>query len=132
VASEYQPQHLAGAKLVFAATDVPEVNSAVVQEARRIGALVCRADVDEDEAADFSTPAKVSVGRIIVTVSAGSPALSALVRTRLEERFDPRFAALADVLHELRPRILRSGASPSQRRQWLVALASDEAADIVD
>src|SRR4051794_24057378 len=43
VAAAYESRHLDGAALVFAATDLPEVNAAVVRDARSRGILVNRA-----------------------------------------------------------------------------------------
>src|SRR2546422_567656 len=72
--ARYAPEHLDGAILVFAATDVPEVNAAVVRDARGRGLLVSRADMDESDPGDFITPARFQDGPVIVAISAGSPA----------------------------------------------------------
>ena len=56
IEEQYRPEHLKGAQLVFAATDDPAVNEAIVRDAHELGLLVCRADVDE-HAGDFTTPA---------------------------------------------------------------------------
>jgi precorrin-2 dehydrogenase/sirohydrochlorin ferrochelatase len=109
IAQEYRAEHLAGAMLVFAATDSPQVNEAVVRDARAIGALVCRADADEQDSGDFATPAMFRDGALLVTVSTcGSPALAAMVRDRLQAAIDPQWARLADALRVLRPQIRAS------------------------
>ena len=59
----YRREHLAGAALVFAATDEQQVNDAVVRDARATNVLVCRADGDEDNAGDFATPAMIRGAR---------------------------------------------------------------------
>src|SRR6266480_2219507 len=46
LAETYRPEHLRSAGLVFAATDDPNVNDAIVRDARERGILVCRADAD--------------------------------------------------------------------------------------
>jgi len=71
VTEPYRTEHLKDASLVFAATDSPDVNDAIVRDARAIGALVCRADVDEDNAGDFATPAMLREGALLITVSSG-------------------------------------------------------------
>src|SRR4051812_24882443 len=48
VAERYEPRHVDGAELVFAATDRPEVNDAVVRDCRARRILVQRADNDDD------------------------------------------------------------------------------------
>src|SRR5262245_42932678 len=76
ISERYEPRHLDGAMLVFAATDSAEVNAAVVTQARHRGILVNRAD-GIDEGGNFSTPAVLRDGAVTVTVStAGSPAIA--------------------------------------------------------
>ena len=130
IAAGYEPRHLDGAGLVFAATDSPDVNERVLRDARDRGVLVCRADADEAEPGDFSTPAKFVSGPVVVTVSAaGSPALSAKIRKELAARFDPAWAAMADAMLTLRPLVRdAAGALGADRRaQVFRDLASDEA-----
>jgi siroheme synthase-like protein len=77
IAEMYCERFLEGAALVFAATDRPEVNGAVVRDARRLGILVNRADGDDSNPGDFTVPAKLQDGPVTITASAGSAALSA-------------------------------------------------------
>jgi precorrin-2 dehydrogenase/sirohydrochlorin ferrochelatase len=127
VRGTYCPDHLAGATLVFAATNRPEVNEAVVRDARARNLLVNRADVDDEEPGDFTVPAKLRRGEVAVTVSAGSPALSAMIRDRLEVLFDPRWAQMADAMRELRPWIKSAAVEITARRTIFRELASEEA-----
>jgi precorrin-2 dehydrogenase/sirohydrochlorin ferrochelatase len=132
VVAAYDTQHLTGAQLVFAATDDPAVNSRIVRDAHDLGLLVNRADADEDPAGDFSTPALIRHGQLLVTVSAGgSPALAATVRDALKPLVQPKWAVMADAMQALRPRILNSGAPIDARRNAFHDLASDEAMDIL-
>lgn len=132
VMERYEARHLDGAGLVFVATDSAETNDAVVLEARRRGVLVNRADGDDANPGDFSTPAMARQGAIVVTVSAaGSPALAALVRDGIASRFDPRWRAMAEAMGRLRPMILASGMSAEQRREAFMALATEEALDVL-
>jgi precorrin-2 dehydrogenase/sirohydrochlorin ferrochelatase len=132
VVEAYRPEHLAGASLVFAATDCPDVNDAIVRDAGRIGALVCRADADEDLSGDFATPAMLRQGALLVTVSSGgSPALSAMIRDRFEQTLDPRWAKMAAAMQELRP-VIRKKLDAARRRDAFRALCSDEALTALD
>src|SRR5262245_58599161 len=79
----YATNYLDGANLVFAATSDSTVNDQIVRDARAKGILASRADSDDDEPGDFLTPALFRDGRVTVTVSAGSPALSVLIRDEL-------------------------------------------------
>ena len=117
VEAEYDGSHLDGAGLVFAATDSPAVNEAVVRDARSRGVLVCRADADDEAPGDFATPAKFEAGPVIVTVSAaGSPALAARIRDGLRERFDPAWAQMAEAMRTLRPLIRDAAGLGAERR----------------
>lgn len=127
VTEAYRSDHLADAFLVFAATDSPQVNDAVVRDAHKIGALVCRADGDEDSVGDFATPAMLRKGPLLVTVSSGgSPAFSAMVRDCLSNAIDPRWIMLAQAMQDLRPTI-RQTLAPPRRKEAFRALCSDEA-----
>jgi precorrin-2 dehydrogenase/sirohydrochlorin ferrochelatase len=124
VMGKYRREHLSGATLVFAATDVASVNEQVERDAREIGALVCRADADD--AGDFSTPAMHRDGELLLTVSSGGPALSALVRDRIAASIDPRWVKMAAAMRTLRP-MIREKMSASIRRKVFVELCSDAA-----
>jgi precorrin-2 dehydrogenase/sirohydrochlorin ferrochelatase len=132
ITAEFSPEQLASAELVFAATDSPAVNDAVVAEARRRGILVCRADADEDEPGDFSNPALLRCGAITVTVSAGgSPALAAALRDKLADSITDDWVNLADALRKFRPRIKAAGLPIQRRREIFRLLAGADAADVL-
>jgi len=132
IAAAYEPRHLDGAALVFAATDLPAVNAAVVRDARARGVIVNRADADEAGDSDFATPAVHRDGALTITVSAaGNPAVAARIRDEIREDLDARWVALAEAMRSLRPAILAAGLAPDARRELFRALATDEAADIV-
>jgi precorrin-2 dehydrogenase/sirohydrochlorin ferrochelatase len=127
VQGEYQREHLSGAMMVFAATDSADVNDKVVQDAKAMGALVCRADTDEENAGDFATPAMFRQGPMLIAVSSGgSPALSALVRDRIANAIDPHWQRMAEAMQTLRP-IIRRSLAPSRRTEAFRELCSDAA-----
>ena len=130
----FEPADLDGAQLVFAATDSPAVNDAVVAEARKRGILVQRVDgEDSDDPADFISPAILRCGSIVVAVTAGgSPALAAGLRDVLAGAVTDQWVKLADALKQLRPKIKASGLPITRRREIFRALASTEAADALD
>jgi siroheme synthase-like protein len=133
ISENFSPAHLDGAGLVFAATDSPHVNQQVVAEAQRRGVLVNRADPDEDDPADFVTPALLRCGAITVAISAaGSPALAAVIRDRLAESLTDDWVKLADVMVRLRPRIKSLGLPMARRRDIFRALAGAEAASTLE
>jgi siroheme synthase-like protein len=126
ISEPYQPHHLDGAQLVFAATDSPATNEQVVRDARSRGVLVNRAD-EAEPCGDFVTPARFCQGEVIVSVTAGSPALAVAIRDDLARRLDRRHAKMAHAMQTLRP-LIRDSALDSQRRATIFRdLASEEA-----
>lgn len=129
IAAAFEPGHLDGAELVFAATDSAAVNDAVAAEAHRRGIWLNRADGEEDDPGDFTVPAVLRCGPITVAVSAsGSPALAAGLRDSLAGSVTDDWVKLAEALKQLRPRIKASGLSIARRREILRTAATTEAA----
>jgi siroheme synthase-like protein len=134
VEGRYEPRHLDGAGLAFAATHDPAVNAAVVRDGRARGVLVNRADATDDgEPGDFATPARFVDGAVSVTVSAGgSPALAALIRDGIEAGWDPRWTSMAAAMRTIRPMVLAHGdLSPRRRQQIFHELATADALAVV-
>jgi precorrin-2 dehydrogenase/sirohydrochlorin ferrochelatase len=128
IQKEYRSEHLAGAKLVIAATDNPQVNEAVVRDARRIGALVSRIDSDGNDHGDFILPAVWREGNLSVAVSTGhAPALARLIRDGIGEWIDPRWVAMTDAMAGVRPIVMQAGLTPDRRREIFHSLISDDA-----
>jgi precorrin-2 dehydrogenase/sirohydrochlorin ferrochelatase len=129
IRDSYRPEHLDGASLVFAATDEPDVNAQVVRDAHARKLLVSRADATEEDAGDFTTPAKFTQGPVIVAVSAGgNPALAATIRAGLAWRFDKRWAVMAEAMQQLRPQIMSNqNLTPAQRTAIFRNLAGEDA-----
>jgi precorrin-2 dehydrogenase/sirohydrochlorin ferrochelatase len=132
VSERYEPRHLDGAALVFAATNDPEVNAAVVRDAHARGLLVNRADASSgdgtDAGGDFTTPARFNEHGVIVTVSAGSPALAVLIRNGIAQRWDLRWTQMAEAMNSLRPMLLaRTDIHIGRRQQLFKELVTPEA-----
>src|SRR3990172_2624475 len=79
----YQRGDLAGAVLAFGTTLQPALNAQMREEALERG--VWFNAVDQPEECDFTAPARVSRGELLLTVSTGgeAPFLSKLLRERL-------------------------------------------------
>jgi precorrin-2 dehydrogenase/sirohydrochlorin ferrochelatase len=138
IGEQFEPRHLEGAGLVFAATDSAAVNAQVVAEAQKRGILVARADTgaaEHDDAGDFSTPALWrDPGGVTLTVSAGgAPLLATLIRDHLARNIDPRHLRMAEAMKELRP-MIRAQAHwlPADRRRAFEMLATDEAIGVLE
>lgn len=124
---EAVPDDLAGACLVFAATDKPDANRRIAEAAKRLGIPANVAD--DGEAGDFMTPAVVRRGDLIFAVSASGagPALSARLARELAERYGPEYGRLTEVLRSVRRAVKAAVADPEERKRLLVAAVTDEA-----
>lgn len=115
--------YLAG-DLVVLATDSEAVNAEQADAARAAGAWVCRTDLPADN--DFSFPAVVDRGalKIAVSTSGSTPALTRLVRARLEAFIPQDYARLASWMESLRERVRGMFDSPARGRFWRRLVAS--------
>ncbi len=96
------PNDVAGAFLVFAATDDALLNDALGQTARDSGILVNVAT--DPDGCTFIVPSVFTRGDLTVAVSTagGSPALAKRVRERVEAVVGPEYDAFLLALRELR------------------------------
>ncbi len=128
---EYQFGDLAGARLVIAATDDPDTNESVWQEAQAIGCLVNV--VDDPERCNFHVPASVRRGALTVSVSTGgsSPLLARRIRQVLEQQFDAAYEPYLALLADLRPAVREQVLDPAQRREIWEALLDSEIIELL-
>lgn len=109
--------------VVIAATDDREVNRQVYEAAHDAGVPVNT--VDDPELCDFTLPAVIRQGRLLVTVSSSgeSPAVSAWIRRRLEADLGPEYDELVGVVAEVRRELHESG-QVTEGLNWQSALDS--------
>jgi precorrin-2 dehydrogenase/sirohydrochlorin ferrochelatase len=110
---EYRQGDLQGAFLVFAATDNPDVQRQVADEAREYNIMINRADSPGE--CSFQLPAAVRRGDLLLTISTsgGSPALSAWIRRRLEQEFGPEYRQMVMLFSSIRGDVVGDGAASS-------------------
>jgi precorrin-2 dehydrogenase/sirohydrochlorin ferrochelatase len=110
-------------RLVITATDDPEVNRAVHDDADAAGVWVNSAD--DPENCTFTLPARVRRGPLLLTFSTGghSPALSTWLRRHFAEEIGPEYLTLLELLEEERIRLQQAGA-PTEPLDWQGALDS--------
>lgn len=91
-----------GAWLVVAASDQPQVNRAVRQEADAQG-IFCNV-VDMPSLCSFQAPAVMRRGLLAIAISTGgaSPALASRIRKELEEHYGPCYETFLAALAQLR------------------------------
>jgi precorrin-2 dehydrogenase / sirohydrochlorin ferrochelatase len=119
----YRSGDLAGYRLVVTATDDPEVNRTVSDEAEAEGIWVNSAD--DPANCTFTLPARVRQGPLLVTFATGghSPAVATWLRRRFEAELGPEYATLIDILAAERER-LRSQGTSTEGLDWQGALDS--------
>lgn len=114
--------------MVFAATDSPEVNAQVVDEARSLNVLVNVVDATRsldlapsliDGKSDFSNMAAIRRGEITIAITTGgaSPALASHLREQIEGIVGEEYATLAHWMGESRS-LVKGSLSPEARRAF--------------
>lgn len=126
----YRPGDLNNAFVVIAATDEKDVNAAIASEARELGVLVNI--INAPEVCDFIVPAYVRRGDVTIAVSTAgrSPALARHIRGRLEREFGEEYAALAQLIGEVRSELRELNTKPDSET-WQEALDLDLLIDLL-
>lgn len=126
VRAAYEPEHVAGAFLVFACTDDAGLNARVAADARSAGALVNVADTPDE--CDFYLPAMFRAGCVEVAVGTGGsvPALSAWLRRGLEAALPEKLAEFAAALEDARIELRAAEPDVARRMAVMKQLVRDE------
>ena len=120
----YDPDDIADAELVVAATNEREVNARIANDARAAHRLCNVADRADE--GTFSSVAQRTTGALLVAVGAnGVPAAASRVLDAITSRFDARYGAALEALRQLRERLLES----DERSAWESASAELLGAD---
>lgn len=111
--------------LVVVATDDEALNDAITSTARDRGVLVNRADRSgERDVGSVAVPATVRADPVVVGISTGSPALSRVLRERIETQIEgaDELARITDALRSA----LRETHPPEERRVAIRAVVRSE------
>lgn len=121
---DYRRGEAASYRLVFTATDDPEVNAQVARDCRAANVFVNSAD--DPANCTFILPAVVRRGNLELAVSTNgrSPAFARWVRTQLEAQYTDVHARLLDLLAEVRSEA-RSRFGTSELPGWHDVLDDD-------
>lgn len=119
---KYLKGDLEKAFLVIAATNDPDVNHEIWEEAATEECLINV--VDDPKHSNFILPAVVKRGEIQISISTGgsSPALARRLREMLENIITPEYQQLAEILSELRPELIDHTKPGNPRLQVALAL----------
>lgn len=127
----YSDGDASGYFLVISATDDEEVNQAVVRDCSNSNTLLNV--VDDPDKCDFFVPAVVKQGSVHISISTQgkSPLLASYIRQQLEGQFGPEYAELADILGELRPKVIRAVEDIKQRREIYARIIESDILDLL-
>ncbi len=123
----YDAADLDHVSLVVVATDDPQLNERVADEARQRGILVNR--TDNAALSDFIVPAHRRTGPITLAVSTeGISALAAAtIRDQLLDQLDPMWIKLLETMAPFRDQLRRQVAHAPQRHAAIRRMTNDQA-----
>lgn len=114
------------AVLIFGTTDARDVNVAIHAAAveRRIPCNIA----DVPDLCTFIVPAVITQGDLMIAVSTGgaSPALARRIREDLEKRYGPEYAAMTQLLGELRKRVLQTSSTSDDNKKLFLEIVDSE------
>ena len=124
----YRTSDLNDKWLVIAATDEPELNRAVSEDAAR-ARLFCNV-VDQPALCSFQVPAVFRRGLLQIAISTGgaSPALAKRIRMELERSYGAVYGELLDALFDLREHFQQKYPQDQACRRHLLESFIDSAA----
>jgi precorrin-2 dehydrogenase/sirohydrochlorin ferrochelatase len=117
----FRAEDLDGHDLVFIATNDRDLNQTIHRLARARRIWVNAAD--DPDSCDFILPAVLRRGALAIAVSTGglSPALARAIREELEKQFGDEYAALVEIVAEVRQETRRLPVKVGAQ-EWRVAL----------
>ncbi len=127
----YQAGDLAGATLVYAATNDPAVHAQIWAEAAANGQLVNVVDVKQY--CNFHSASFMRRGLLTIAIGTGgaAPALAVAIRKRFEAEFGPEYAAFLEYAQSLRPVLAQRVPSFHRRRRFWYSLVDSEALSLL-
>ena len=126
ISRTYQHGDLAGAFMVICATDQPEINHQVWQEASANRQLVNV--VDDTPRCNFIAPAILRKGDLNIAISTGgkAPALAVRLKERLQKEIGPQYERFLELSGQLREPLARNIPDFETRKKlWYELVDSD-------
>ncbi len=123
---KYQSDDMSGAFLVFAATNDLILQGKIAKDAMKYNVLLNSAT--DPKRCDFQVPANFRRGELLVTVSTSgsSPAVSRMVKERLENSFGDEYEYAICLLRLIRQRIVVPGSVSSDNKEILKGLLQND------
>ena len=126
IKSKYSKDYLAGAVLVIAATNKPDLNKQIYKDCQELE-ILCNV-VDQPKLCDFFVPAVVKRGGLQIAVGTEGycPAYAGHIRKKLEKIFTDKHGEFLAELETLRKRIITDVPNPDERKVLLGRLVDDK------
>jgi precorrin-2 dehydrogenase/sirohydrochlorin ferrochelatase len=115
-------KYLEGAFIAIPATNDPELNRAIEEEASRRGILVNRVV----GRGDVVVPSLIRKGSITIAVSTENPGLTKYLRLRLEEELTENYQEMARLLSQIRPELKVLIPKQEDRARAIWSILKDE------
>ncbi len=115
-------KYLEGAFIAIPATNDPELNRAIEEEASRRGILVNRVV----GMGDVVVPSLIRKGSITIAVSTENPGLTKYIRLRLEEELTENYQEMARLLSQIRPELKELIPKQEDRARVIWSILGDE------
>ena len=132
VAEPYRSEYMIGQQFVIIATDRPDVNAQVMEDAQSVQAFMNRADVKDDSTWVFGSATEMGDLEISIFTNQVSPRVSRLLRQDIERRY----GILAEWLPQIRlwrQELQHILDTPKEREQfWRTYLGESEFIQIVE
>ena len=127
----YQPGDLIGAFLVICATDQPEINHQVWQEATANRQLVNV--VDDTPRCNFIAPSILRKGDLTIAISTGgkAPALAVRLKERLQRELGPEYERFLQLAGQLRAQLARHVPDFDRRKELWYELVDSEILEVL-
>lgn len=102
IQSTYEETLMKQFTIVFAATDVVELNATITNDALNKGILIC--NISDGEQGNFITPATIREGQLTLAISTSgsSPSLTKHLKRQLEVQFTKPYANALQLMSRLR------------------------------
>lgn len=119
IEKQYEPSDLRGAFLVIAATNDPEINHKVMEDAREIGAITNNSIQENGESCDMIFPATIQHGdlSIGITTNGKSPEFAARLREKIEQMLPEDVDELIQKLGIMREDVKLNVEDEGERRK---------------
>ena len=127
----YRSGDLEGVFVAVAATDRPDVQRKVAEDAATLPVLLN--SVDDPSVCDFQVPSQMRRGDLLITISTGgaSPAFSRKIRERLEAQFGWEYGPVVDLLGRLRQLVIGDGGGSGANAALFHRILDLDIADLV-